>query len=261
MRPYKTLDIKSSRLAGFGEFKPWRSTSTDNGEAFVHKVELDGSPQVSSLFIGEDEVWKVEYIPYEFGTGTKGNTKAPGTRIEGRAGIDQLYVGENSPPTFAFGNIYAVARQGECISGQVEVSWSFADAHSDACTVDLSWTDGGPEGLREIATELEAGQLRHAGLVALDGETPIRIHAVIRDIKGAVTQVTSGEIIPLVSGKVFLGAKQGPSSGRGVQGSCRSFLGSTGPSTFALPSLTAIARSSETRLIRRATASGLMSVE
>ncbi|MBM3334527.1 hypothetical protein FJY63_07685 [Candidatus Sumerlaeota bacterium] len=184
--------------------------SRDNGKTWLHKAELDGSPQVSNLFIGERELWQVHCIPYEkTSAAPPGSAKVDGKllgpdplkwelqapallRVEGQYGWDQVYVGQNNPPQMQFTELTGVRE----LSGKVRltIQWTWSDADSDACTVQLYWTDRGGHGLNAISGMVPAGSLAYVMPVSIPKGAPVYIHAIIKDAKGAVTKVTSAAI-------------------------------------------------------------------
>ena len=170
--------------------------SIDNGTTWVHKTELDGSPQVNSLYIKENELWKVIYTPYEKNNSptalasVKGRIRAA-TRVEGFAAWDQVFVGKNKPPTLAIDPPHGVP-VGDMF--KLNVVWQGADGDGDICKVDLYWTDLKFSGLQPLTTGMDAKTGVMSGLFALPTDRPIYIFGVITDSKGAVDQTVSAAV-------------------------------------------------------------------
>lgn len=169
--------------------------STDGGAAWIHKVELDGSPQVSNLFISVGELWQVQFTPYEVESQPKpsgdGGSVPKGSRVEGAYGWDQAYIGENSPPTFQFESI----RMSPGLSGvMLDVTWLAADADGESILYDIFWTDMFYSGLVPVAEGLTASDREFHGLTQIPTDRPVYLHATVIDAKGTVTHVTSGAL-------------------------------------------------------------------
>jgi hypothetical protein len=113
--------------------------------------------------------------------------------VEGRPAIDQVYIGSNNtPPALTLAQPTAVVGS-EAV--KLTVDWQSSDAEGDACTVDLYWTDKQSTDLITVAENLDAVRGTHfAAIPNLPIDRPVYIHAIARDSKGAVTQVTSSAV-------------------------------------------------------------------
>lgn len=156
--------------------------SVDSGETFVLKAELNGSSQVSEVYIEPEDVWQVSYVPYEIGSGR--------ARVEGQAGNDQVFIGQNNVP--AIDPLSAIAR-GPAPGGGTSfvTSWSFADADNDPCVVDLFWTNADRAQLTPIASGLPATTLLYEGTIPNPEDESASIYYRIRDPKGSVSVLKS----------------------------------------------------------------------
>ena len=172
--------------------------SSDGGTSWIHKVELDGSPQVSGPYILDGEIWEVHYIPYEKTLAAKQGNARPGSptaaaaRVEGRFAWDRAYIGANNPPKLALDT--PVARRQASGKMVLSLGWTFSDADGDYCTIDLDWTDLKASGYQAVARGLPARQGAFSGLVAMPWDRPVAIHGVIRDTKGAIAQQISATV-------------------------------------------------------------------
>jgi hypothetical protein len=172
--------------------------SNNNGQTWIHKAELDGSPQVNHLYIAEGELWNVHYVPYEKASpaptpaGADGKGLPVPLRVEGPYGWDQVYVGRNSLPQMQFTRLAGMRDRAGNV--RLTIEWSWQDADRDACTVQLYWTDRGVYGLRSISGVLPATQRSFITTVRIPSGVRVYVHGVIKDAKGAVTRVTSGAV-------------------------------------------------------------------
>ncbi len=157
--------------------------STDQGQTWSEKVAVRHLTQVNGLYVNEGETWRVEYIPYETLSGT--------TRVEGSAGFDQVYVGNNQRPAFGFEAAIGVEASG---AFNLYIQWHYSDNDGDPCTVDLYWVDGSYPDLRPLKSNIPAGNGAQTGSAPLPADRPSYIHAVVRDSKGAMTQIRSAAI-------------------------------------------------------------------
>lgn len=175
--------------------------SRDGGTSWTHKAELDGSSQVSHLYIHDGDLWRVDYTPYEKSASKPGAKPATGslaaTKVIGKPGQDQVYIGPNHQPALSFKTVTGTKwPNGRTTFG---AAWSWSDADKDACTVQLYWTDRGAYGLHPLAGPVAAGVGGASGVVTLPGSFPVYLFAVITDAKGAATQATSA-VVPIVKG-------------------------------------------------------------
>jgi len=116
------------------------SESEDGGATWIDKVELRNLAFISGLYLQEGDLWRVEVTPYEVATG-KANAGAAG--VEGEAGWDQVYVGENSDPVVWIEN----PGSGNAVAApEVLVAWQAEDADGDPVTVDLYYDADGVKG-------------------------------------------------------------------------------------------------------------------
>lgn len=170
--------------------------STDGGASWIHKAELDASSLVSEIYIHTNDLWRVEYIPYEKTLAQqrlKGRS-APElkyTRVEGQAALDQLFTGSNNPPALAFGSLKGWVENGV---DAIKATWTASDADEDAMTVGLFWTDKETSGFVPLASGLPGTQHNLITNVALPADRLIYLHAVVTDAKGAITHATSDAI-------------------------------------------------------------------
>jgi alpha-tubulin suppressor-like RCC1 family protein len=189
------------------DFKWYKSV--DRGRTWIHKVELDGSPQVSQNFINPCELWDVFYTPYEVNSQSVLQalpeeytaTSRPVDFAVARAGAfvvgktmtawDRSYVGENAPPEFRFD---AIQTQWTTEGLKLSVNWTAVDGDGEAMQVDLSWTDLEYSGLVTVGSDLSAGQGQYSALVHPTSGKPFYLHAAVSDAKGAVTQVITRQI-------------------------------------------------------------------
>ena len=170
--------------------------SRDGGTSWIHKAELDGSSQVSHLYIHDGDLWRVDYTPYEKAASKPNAKPATGplaaTKVIGKPGQDQVYVGVNHPPALSFKTVTGA----KWPNGRTtfSASWNWSDTDGDACTVQLYWTDRGAWGLHTLAGPVAAKADGASGAVTLPGAFPVYLFAVITDAKGAATQVTSSAV-------------------------------------------------------------------
>lgn len=176
--------------------------SRDGGKAWIHKIELDGSPQVVGEFIQDGDLWEVRYIPYEKNSVGKPaaqaqKTSAPGkplaaARIEGQYGWDRVYVGGNDAPKMSLATPLAQLQPGGPL---LIVGWDFSDAAGDGCTVDLEWKNAMQLNYTPFAAGLPARQGAFRGAVAaMSLDQPVTIHGVIHNPKGATAQEISAPV-------------------------------------------------------------------
>jgi len=172
--------------------------SRDNGQTWIHKVELDGSRQVSNSFVEEGDLWKVDCFAYEKTTPASAQVKADGTLspvpmfVQSAPGWDQVYVGRNNLPQMQFTQLAGVCEPGGKV--RLTIQWTWSDADGDTCTVQLYWTDHGAYGLNAVSGVVPARSLAYIAPVSIPKGVPVYIHGVIKDAKGAVTKITSGPI-------------------------------------------------------------------
>ncbi len=190
------------------DFKWYKSV--DRGKTWIHKVELDGSPQVSQNFINKGELWDVFYTPYEVGSTQSVLQELPeaytaasrpagfavaqaATRSEVKAmtAWDRSYVGENAPPEFQFD---AIQTQWTTEGLQLSVNWTAVDGDGEEMQVDLSWTDLEYSGLVAVGSDLRGTQGNCSALVHPTPGKPFYLHAAVSDTKEAVTQVITRQI-------------------------------------------------------------------
>ncbi len=183
--------------------------SLDCGKTWIHKVELDGSPQVSQNFINKGELWDVFYTPYEV-EATSALKSLPeeytaasrpagfavaraGAFVVGKAmtAWDRSYVGENAPPEFQFD---AIRTQWTTEGLQLSVDWTAVDGDGEEMQVDLSWTDLEYSGLVAVGSDLPGDQGNCSALVHPTPGKSFYLHAAVSDSKGAVTQVITHPI-------------------------------------------------------------------
>ncbi|HPS00725.1 MAG TPA: fibronectin type III domain-containing protein, partial [Candidatus Sumerlaeota bacterium] len=189
------------------DFKWYKSV--DHGRTWIHKVELDGSPQVSQNFINPGELWDVFYTPYEVNStsalqalpeeytaasrpaGFAVAQAATRSELKAMTAWDRSYVGENAPPEFRFD---AIQTQWTTEGLQLSVNWTALDGDGEAMKVDLSWTDLEYSGLVAVGSGLPGELGRYSALVHPTPGKPFYLHAAVSDTKGAVTQVITGQV-------------------------------------------------------------------
>jgi len=190
------------------DFKWYKST--DGGNTWTHKVELDGSPQVSQNYISEGELWDVFYTPYEAGaaqgtlralpetyTASSRPASVPVARAAARAeekvltAWDRSYVGENAPPQFRFDTIQTRWTPDGL---QLDTAWTATDGDGEETRVNLSWTDLEYSDLVTVGQALPGAPGRQSALVHPTPGKPFYLHAAVSDTKGAVTQVITRRI-------------------------------------------------------------------
>ncbi len=171
--------------------------STDGGQRWIHKIELNGSPQVSNLFISAGELWQVQFTHFEanasLSTVPGVSTVAKTNRIKGLYGFDWVYIGENAPPTFQFDAIES-ARAPTGVT--LNVYWTAADGNDHDYRVSLYWTDRMFSGLVPLSEDMTPDQTSFSGLAAIPTDRPVYLHALVEDAKGALIQVGSGALQP-----------------------------------------------------------------
>ncbi|MCB2141450.1 WD40 repeat domain-containing protein [bacterium] len=170
--------------------------SVDNGASWIHKVELDGSSSVSATYIRNDELWRVEYTPYEKQVGqqsVKGQTapEMKEVRIDGLSGYDQLFTGNNHSPELIFNSLHGWIGNGV---DEIIATWTASDSDEDEMSIDLFWTDKGTAGFVPLVSGLSGDQQYLMADVDLPADRPIYLYAVVTDAKGAITHVTSKAI-------------------------------------------------------------------
>ncbi|MBE7558132.1 hypothetical protein HS125_03965 [bacterium] len=134
--------------------------SQDGGQTWVYRVEVSGvAPRgswVPPAFLHEGDLWRVEAIPFEKTPSSKAGESlaADEERIDGEAGWDQVYVGENRRPRVF---IAKPVLQNALAGPSVEIVWLATDDDGDPVTVDLYYDeDNRPGGLILIAEGLPA---------------------------------------------------------------------------------------------------------
>lgn len=173
--------------------------SRDNGQTWIHKVELDGMPQVVGEYIQDGDLWEVHYIPYEKASAQKPAAAQAkplaSTRVEGKYGWDRTFVGSGSAPKISLATPLG---QRLPAGAMLIVGWDFSDAAGDGCTVDLEWSDAQQLGYTPFATGLPARQGAFRGPVAFTLDRSVTIHGVIRNAKGVTAQQISApvELLP-----------------------------------------------------------------
>ncbi|MBX3727809.1 MAG: hypothetical protein KF858_01380 [Candidatus Sumerlaeia bacterium] len=176
--------------------------SRDRGQTWIHKVELNGSPQVSNEFIFPLDVWRVHVIPYEVHA-SKTGAPHKGDRQEGEPGWHQVYVGQNHHPDFVFTRIqFSREASNQAV---FDVAWEWHDPDGDAATMLLFWTDRGPRGLHSLAGPVpaSAGALVVSANIPADVST-IYLHGILIDEKGAMSQRTAGLLTGDASGSLHV---------------------------------------------------------
>jgi len=171
--------------------------SIDEGESWIHKTELNGSSQVSNVYLNEGEWWQIHITPYEVtGAPTRAvsaESETEGIGATGAYGWDQIYIGDNSPPAFQFTSTDALREE---TGLSLDVSWEVSDGDGDDLDVDIYWTDQLYSGLVTLAEDMTASSDSFSGFAAgMPTNRPVYLHAIVTDAKGAVTQVTSGELL------------------------------------------------------------------
>ncbi len=190
------------------DFKWYKST--DGGETWIHKVELDGSPQVSRNFINDGELWDVFYTPYEVGsaqgmlralpaeyTAASRPASVPVARASARAegealtAWDRSFVGQNAPPVFRFD---AIQTRWTTEGLQLDANWTSTDGDGEETRVNLSWTDLEYSDLVPVGQALPGAPGHQSALVHPTPGKAFYLHAAVSDPKGAVTQVITRRI-------------------------------------------------------------------
>jgi len=171
--------------------------SKDGGQTFVRKAELDGSSQVSNLYIDPQDIWEVVYTPFERPS-TKGGTAKLLAPVSAR---DRVYVGENQLPVVSLGR--PTMRFGA--GGSVTLSGTVAasDPDGDLARVVVSWSDRLSSGLQSLG-ELPLTATSYSFDRSIPTDRAIYVHLAAYDSKGALRQVYSTSALPIGPSEVWM---------------------------------------------------------
>jgi hypothetical protein len=76
----------------------------------------------------------------------------------------------------------------------LDAAWTAGDADNENYTIDLYWTDRNYVRLTPQASKLPKGQNRFVGVAPIPLDRQFRLHAVVTDAKGTMTQVSSWKL-------------------------------------------------------------------
>ncbi|MBI1293274.1 hypothetical protein GC173_18875 [bacterium] len=152
--------------------------SKDGGETFIRKVELDGLPQVSNLYIDEGDIWEVVYTPFERDSKTGKSTKS----ILGVAARDRVYIGTNQLP------VITATRPTLTDDGHLVGTFTATDPDNDLVRVVISWSDRLTSGIEELAV-LSPGATSYDVTGSFPTDRNIYVHIAAYDAKGALKQI------------------------------------------------------------------------
>ncbi len=121
--------------------------SQDGGLTYVYKAEVSGEAPggtwVPPAFLANNDLWRVEVIPFEKTIVRKPKTAGLEERIEGNIGWDQVFVGDNTRPRFLNLSPESDLSPG---TSPITIQWESIDSDGDPVSVDLYYDDNFSKG-------------------------------------------------------------------------------------------------------------------
>jgi len=171
-------------------------------ETWIHKVELDGSSQVSGLYIQEGELWRFELIPYETagGPSPEGPEGVALAAVEGEAGWDQVYIGNNERPTITVTKP-ALSGGAPSSNNKYTIEWDATDADGDPLLVDIYYDKDTVKGGSTLVSRYEPDHGTYIWNTASVPDGDYYIFARVMDNKGAIGDDFSAGRVTIRQGK------------------------------------------------------------